>query len=882
MVNKLLILLFRLVLKLRYRIEVRGLKELSLNPDQGTLFLPNHPSEIESIILITLLWEKYKIRPLAVEYIFLHPIFGAMARSFNCFPVPNFDTAVSQYKIKRAKKIFAEAIDELRKGVSLLLYPAGACKNTGKEVIGGASAAHSFVQEYPEANVVLVRITGLWGSSFSRAISGRTPDMTEVCLHALKTLLKNLFFFSPRRDILIEFEANPPELPRNSSRVEFNHFIEDWYNHYPDKEGNRQPEEPPTLISYSIWKSETLKLYQRKKSQMESTGAVTPELFEKVAAEIRRIVKNPSHPIEPNMYLAFDLAMDSMDIGDLSAFLIKTFNVQKLKPELLETVQDVLEIAAGARPTEAPEPLDPSLHWPKESGRPPPSVPLGKTLPEAFLHACKKIGNRPLCADDFSGVLTYPKAKKAIYVLAEKFRTYPEDSVAVMLPASSAAFLVILALQFAGKIPVMLNWTLGPRYLEEMMSLSGAKRVVTSFRFLDRVSHVDFGNLDEKMELLETIRSDLSLGMKLKGVFRSKISALPSIDPEQTCIILFTSGTESSPKGVPLSHKNVLTMIQEAIDALQPVHPSDTVLSVLPPFHSFGFAAVGMLSFVSGARIVFYSDPTDGPAIGERLVRWNATIFPAPPSFIKRLISGAKEEQIKSIRLYISGAEKAPEELLGRLREINPDVLFLEGYGITECASTVSVNRAGKELKGVGKLLPLYEVRTIHPETLEPLPEGADGELCLFGSSVFKGYLGKADSPFIEIDGKQWYRTGDLGHIDSERYVYLSGRFKRFAKVGGEMISLGAIEETLVRELISQNRISPDTPSLAICSQEKEGDTYIILFITIPLEKDDANEILKNGGFSNLIKISDVKQIDAIPVLATGKTNYRSLQDQIT
>ncbi len=230
--------------------------------------------------------------------------------------------------------------------------------------------------------------------------------------------------------------------------------------------------------------------------------------------------------------------------------------------------------------------------------------------------------------------------------------------------------------------------------------------------------------------------------------------------------------------------------------------------------------------------------------------------------------------------MFISGAEKAPQELFDRVARLGTGAVLIEGYGITECSPILTLNRFNLPSKGVGRLVPNVELITIHPETFEQLPEGADGEICVRGPNIFNGYLGNPRSPFIEFDGKQWYRTGDLGHIDPDGSVILSGRLKRFTKIAGEMISLGAVEEILAKQLIKEGRISPDVPSVAIISREnKEGKTQLVLFITIDIDRDYANEILRQAGFSNLVKITEVKKIEEIPLLGAGKTNYRSLQD---
>lgn len=152
-------------------------------------------------------------------------------------------------------------------------------------------------------------------------------------------------------------------------------------------------------------------------------------------------------------------------------------------------------------------------------------------------------------------------------------------------------------------------------------------------------------------------------------------------------------------------------------------------------------------------------------------------------------------------------------------------------------------------------------------------------QICVRGPNVFHGYLGSSRSPFITIDGKEWYRTGDLGHLEPDRSLILSGRLKRFIKVGGEMISMGAVEEVILKQLIKKGRITGDLPSIAVCAVEKEeGKTQLILFAIVDLDKEEANQLLQEGGFSNLVKISSVKRIDEIPLMGAGKTDYRTLQ----
>lgn len=773
-----------------------------------------------------------------------------------------------------------------------MFYPAGQLKGVGKELIAGASGAHELLKECPESNVVLMRTTGLWGSSFSRALLGKSPDLQKTLLHGILIIFKNLIFFTPRRKVLVEIEPNPQDMPgAGASRIDLNRYLENWYNRYPDEQGNIHESEPLKLVSYSCWKEELPEVVKTRKKKGGNGGTgehVSDETRRKIYNEIKRILDKPDLEIKPEMNLAYDLGMDSLNIAELITYLTKSFAVGEVHPEDLETVGTILEIADGEIEQQAPTRAPVYFKWPDEKGRAEAAPPIGRTLAEAFLNSCQRMDGHFACGDDVVGVMGYHKLKKSALILSQYFKTWEEERIAVMLPSTAVAYIVILALQLAGKTPVMLNWTLGPRYLEEMMNISEATKIVTSLRFIDRLANVQFGKCLDKLVFLEEIRKKLTLKMKLRGLFLTKCSVnyvlkamdLQKIDENHPCVILFTSGTESKPKGVPLSHKNIICNQRSALQCIDLLR-SDMMYGILPPFHSFGFSVAGLLPILAGLKVAYYPNPTDSFGLAEGVERWGITIICSAPSFLKGLFHAAKNEQLKTIRYFVCGAEKASDELYARVKQLDTGAKLIEGYGITECAPILTISRFNLPPKGVGRLLPDVELITIHPETLELLPKGSNGEICVRGPNVFSGYLGTPRTPFIEIEGKQWYRTGDLGHLDPDGSLLLSGRLKRFTKVGGEMISLGAVEEVVLKQLIHEKRILNDIPSIAICADEKEpGKPLLVLFTTIDIDRDDANRIIHDAGFSNLVKISAVKKIDEIPLMGAGKTDYRSLQAQ--
>jgi len=850
------------ILSLRYSIEVRGLSELARHRfarKGGLLFLPNHTALIDPVFLCLLLWPRYRLRPLVVEYIYRMKFLRPLVRLVRAISVPDFESAVNPMKLRRGDLSMHEIAAGLAAGDHFLFYPSGRLKLGAREVIGGASGAHALVEASPEANVVLVRTSGLWGSSFSRAIEGRVPSIVGTVWHGMKCVLKNLVFFSPRRKVVIELVPEPANFPRGATRIQFNRYLEQWYN---------QSVEKISLVSYSRWHRDVpVPFEEKKKTSSSNNEAISNEIRRAVFDEIRHVLDRPDISVEEPMSLALDLGLDSLNMAELIAFLSAKYEAGRIRPEEIETVRDALEVAAGMRNGAREQTPASTFHWPKEPRRPAPNLPEGSTIPEAFLRSCKRMGSWSAAGDDTSGVQTYRRLSKAVRVLAESFRSLDGRFVGVLLPASTASYLTIVALQLAGKVPVMLNWTLGPKYLEEMVRASGVKKVVSSWRFIDRLAHVDLGTVADKLVLLEDVREKLSLFTKLRGLMRT-----PAVlDENSPAVILFTSGTEAAPKGVPLTHKNIVSNLRCGLQCID-MRPTDVMYGVLPPFHSFGFTVAGLAAMLVGMRIAFYPDPTDSFALAEGIHRWQATIFCSAPSFLKGLFQAAKPAQLVSVRMFVSGAEKTPAELYDKVDALKSKAKLIEGYGITECSPILTLVRPNLPPVGVGMPIPGVELITVHPETGERLAEGQEGEVCVHGPNVFHGYLDpKAKSPFLELQGKRWYRTGDLGKVDGAGNLILSGRLKRFMKLGGEMISLGAVEDALSKE-----------PGLAVVVDERvEGKPQLVVFTTQHLSVNEANDRLRASGLSRLVKIANVIPVDEIPLMGTGKTDYRKLQTKL-
>lgn len=458
------------------------------------------------------------------------------------------------------------------------------------------------------------------------------------------------------------------------------------------------------------------------------------------------------------------------------------------------------------------------------------------------------------------------------------------------MPASVAANLLVIATQLAGKVPVMVNWTVGPRHLETVVKLSNVQVVLTSWAFIDRLENVNLDPIEPFLVMLEDAKQEFTLGRKIKAFIRSKMSVksilktfgADKLTAQSRCVLLFTSGTESMPKGVPWTYNNILSNLRAATEIVD-IYTNDVLFGILPPFHSFGFTISGLFALLVGIRVAYSPNPTDSERLANEFEKWKITIMVGAPTFLKGLLKFAKPHQLETLRLFVSGAEKAPPELLEMLRQLGKEESLLEGYGITECSPVLTMNPINGKHKGVGQPLPGVEICIVHPETYEDIPNGQQGLILARGPNIFSGYLNPdVASPFIEHKGKQWFKTGDLGILDDENYVVISGRLKRFVKIGGEMISLSAIEEALLNAGLKKGwKTAGEGPAIAICAKEVAGEkTKIYMFSKFETNLDEVNQALKDSGFSNLGRISSVTVLPEIPILGTGKVNYRSLESQ--
>ena len=883
------------LLSLRYTVTIKGEREISqkLSSSKGALFLPNHPAEIDPILLMAYLGPKYFPRPMVVEHFYRLKGFQWILDLIGAMPIPTMEEKANVWRGKEVAKIFKDVLKSIESGDSFVIYPAGKLKSSGKELIGGASFVHSLLESSPDIDVVLIRTTGLWGSSFSRAHTGKSPDFGKTLFTGFFKLLKNGIFFLPRRKVLLEIALAPKDLPVKSSRLVFNKYLEDWYNRYPEPGS-----EPLSLISYSGFKDDfppmTHALYSGDFLEDGQQVLVSKEIEQQVKQELSSLAKVDIDTITRKSNLSTDLGLDSLDIANVHIFLDRKFEVCDFAPGELQTLEDILQAISGDK--KKTEKATTTKHkkrfsWPHEPLRKSVRAPNGKTIQEAFLHACEIMGNVSVAADNLSGIVSYKKMKIGALALSRKIAKMPGDRIGIMLPSSVGAYTTILAVLLAKKVPVMLNWTTGVRGLDYAADVTKLSTAITSRTFLDKLEMRGLGKIESKLVYLEDVRQGISYLDKLRAVAKSykkpesllKELGLKLISSSDPAVILFTSGTESLPKAVPLSHENILFNQASALSCVK-FKRRDCLYGVLPPFHSFGFSITGLMPILSGLKVFYAPDPNNSHGMAEDIGRVRPTFFFCAPSFIRSLFAVASPSDLQSLRLIVAGAERAPKELLDYISLNLPRTKFLEGYGITECSPVVTLARPFEPLRGVGRPLPGVEILIVDLSTREKLSGTQEGEICIKGANVFSGYLGAGmQSPFLEIEGSRWYLSGDMGYLDESGNLILTGRLKRFVKVGGEMVSLGGLEEEILLFAKGKNLLPKEfsgTP-IAVSMKEKDRDKpELILFTTFPAVREEINAFLKDAGWGRIIKISQIHSLSEIPLTGVGKTDYRLLDEK--
>ncbi len=523
------------------------------------------------------------------------------------------------------------------------------------------------------------------------------------------------------------------------------------------------------------------------------------------------------------------------------------------------------------------------------------------TLPQAWLASVKRDLGRESVIDSIGTTLTNRRLLTAVLLFAGKVRRLtPEPAVGILLPASSAGAIANLAALMAGKTVVNLNYTASAESLRAGVEKAGIRHVITADRFLRKLEQrgIDLNATLPNVTLHPMERLRASIGPLRALTMLGLASLLPASllrllfahpgKPDDTAAILFSSGSEGTPKGVELTHRNILANVRQISDVLN-TEQDDIILANLPLFHAFGLTATTFLPLLEGIPMVCHPDPTDAPGTAKAVARYRATVLCSTSTFLRLYTRNRRVHplMLQSLRIVVAGAERLGPEVREAfaLKFHKP---IYEGYGATETTPVASVNvpdaletdtwkiQTGSRPGTVGMPLPGTSFRIVDPATLEALPVGEDGLILIGGVQVMKGYLKdpeKTQEAVVELDGLRWYRTGDKGHLDADGFLTIVDRYSRFAKLGGEMISLTAVEEQVRRALGM-----PELEVAAVNLPDERKGERILLLAAEDIDADLLRRRLLEIGVNPLSIPAQVMRVEAIPKLGSGKTDFGAVR----
>jgi acyl-[acyl-carrier-protein]-phospholipid O-acyltransferase/long-chain-fatty-acid--[acyl-carrier-protein] ligase len=536
------------------------------------------------------------------------------------------------------------------------------------------------------------------------------------------------------------------------------------------------------------------------------------------------------------------------------------FGKPMVAPQAAEVRQAVLELAAEAGPC---------------------GIREGDSLGTRFVETARSFWRERALTDSTGRTLSYGETLAASWLLARRMKREhaAEKMIGVMLPASTAAAVVNLGIVLAGKVPVNLNFTAGREALDSAIEQCALKTIYTSEVFLSKAKIERRTGMRFAEEALRFSKTSQIAAFASARLLPTRMLVNGRAKADDLAAVLFSSGSTAAPKGVMLSHRNLMANAASVHD-LFPVNERDTIAGVLPLFHSFGFTYTLWFPLLHGASAAYHASPLDAKGLGELIEKTKATFLPVAPTFCHAYLRGCSKEQFASLKHVLVGAEKL-QTALARAFEEKFGLPLLEGYGVTEMSPVISVNVPDREQHGittigtragtVGQTVPGVAAKVVHLETGEALPHGTEGVLLVKGVNRMLGYLNRPDETAAVLrDG--WYVTGDIVVMDADGFIRIVDRQSRFSKIGGEMVPHGKVEEAL------RTILDGEPCCVTAVSDERKGERLVALIAApnvLPKEvwqKLMASELPKMW----IPKLDDIRIVNALPVLGSGKLDLRA------
>ncbi len=493
--------------------------------------------------------------------------------------------------------------------------------------------------------------------------------------------------------------------------------------------------------------------------------------------------------------------------------------------------------------------------------------------------------DRTLDRRELSGAMLLAVAR----VMAERWRPRlgSENRVGVVFPAGIGTLVANLALAMLGKVPVNLNFTIGRAAAEKCIAKAGLRTILTAGAVKEKVPDfpwteacIDLAEERKGVRKMDIILNLLAIRL-LPASWLIRKWGVPTDGGDREAGLLFSSGSTGDPKGVALTHANIIGNCLQ-IESCGLLDARETMMACLPTFHSFGFTVTVWYPFFTGMRIVTLPSPLETRRVADAVEAEKVTVMMGTPTFLRPYFKRVEPSKLKSLRFVVGGAEKTPRGF-HRMWEDTFGGNYLEGYGLTETSPVVSCNlpaRGGNAAEiregSVGRLFPGMEARVVDPSTGEVKRRGELGILELKGVNVFGGYL---DDPVAtrQCFRNGWFVSGDLARIDDGGFLYIEGRLSRFSKLGGEMVPHGTVEQAIIEAFGLQDSESPLVAVTGVYDNRK-GEALVVL-AAVEIKPDALRARLTKRGLPNLWIPRTIKRVDAIPCLASGKLDLRALNE---
>jgi acyl-[acyl-carrier-protein]-phospholipid O-acyltransferase/long-chain-fatty-acid--[acyl-carrier-protein] ligase len=521
---------------------------------------------------------------------------------------------------------------------------------------------------------------------------------------------------------------------------------------------------------------------------------------------------------------------------------------------------------------------------------------LNRHLAEACVRGLKRAITRTHVIDGIDqSQLSRAKVLGAAAALSRYLRTrFPDERIAIVLPAGKGAVIANLAVTLAGKVPVDLNFTSGRAAIESSCRRANLRVAISATQFMTRLNDFPWPeNVLKLDELMPQIKTQIFLWLIMSILFPARLLVrflqIPKEGGHAEAVLLFTSGSSGEPKGVILSHRNILGNVAQ-FNVLLDAGKDDAILASLPFFHSFGSTVTLWYPFVEGVRIVTYPNPLEAAKNAALIERYKLTLLLATPTFLRAYLRKAEPHQLRSLRFVITGAEKLPLDLAKSFEERFAQRV-LEGYGLTETAPVVSVNlpepkptKPGEEVQpssrlgSVGKMAPGIAAEIREPESDRKLSLHETGMLWLRGPNIFEGYLHDPERT-AEVLRDGWFKTGDIGRFDEDGFLYIEGRLSRFSKIGGEMVPHEALEQKIITALGLDGQ-SERAIAIAGVTDAAKGEA-VVLLSAVDVDLAQLRSKLNEAGVPNLWIPKKVCRVESIPVLASGKLDLGKCKDVV-